>query len=117
LPVGEERLLLRSRPLPPGTAKKRQALSDVPTLGGLKRLLAQPSRSCLLIPPYREDGLRLGEVAHLAHVSKQTLTTMIRLLDATDSSDGRYANQDLLRPKIPLVHTREKAPLAELTAA
>ena len=58
-------------------------------MGGLKRLLAQPSRSCLLIPLYCEDGLWIGEVAHRAHVSKQTATTMIRLLDATDSFRDR----------------------------
>src|SRR3984893_16809910 len=40
---------------------------------------------------------------------------MIRRLDATDSSDGRRANQDFRRPKTRLVHTRGKAPLADLT--
>src|SRR5919204_4982171 len=40
-----------------------------------------PSYGSLLIPLWEEDGLRMGELARRARLSKQTLTTMARLLE------------------------------------
>jgi DNA-binding MarR family transcriptional regulator len=39
------------------------------------------SYGSLLIPLWEEDGLRMGELASRARLSKQTITTMARLLE------------------------------------
>jgi DNA-binding MarR family transcriptional regulator len=56
----------------------------------------RPSYGSLLLPLFEEDGLRMGQLAERARLSKQTMTTMVRLLErdglATrerDASDGR----------------------------
>jgi MarR family transcriptional regulator, organic hydroperoxide resistance regulator len=35
----------------------------------------------VLLPLFEEDGLRMGEVARRARLSKQTMTTMVRLAE------------------------------------
>lgn len=57
-----------------------------------------PSYGSLLLPLYEEDGLRIGELARRARLSKQTLTEMIRRLERDglverrpDPADGRAA--------------------------
>ena len=35
----------------------------------------------MLIPLLEEDGLRIGEIARRARLSKQTMTTMVRLCE------------------------------------
>jgi DNA-binding MarR family transcriptional regulator len=56
----------------------------------------RPSYGSLLVPLFEEDGLRMGELAGRARLSKQTMTTMVRLLErdglvvrAPDPEDGR----------------------------
>lgn len=56
----------------------------------------RPSYGSILLPLFEEDGLRMGELAARARLSKQTMTTMVRLLERdglverrTDPSDGR----------------------------
>jgi DNA-binding MarR family transcriptional regulator len=56
----------------------------------------RPSYGSVLLPLYEEDGLRIGELARRAHLSKQTMTEMIRRLERDglverrpDSSDAR----------------------------
>jgi len=56
----------------------------------------RPSFGSVLIPLFEEDGLRLGELARRGGVSKQTMTTMIRHVEAAglvqrkrDATDGR----------------------------
>ena len=58
----------------------------------------RPSYGSLLVPLYEEDGLRMSELARRARLSKQTMTTMVRLLERDgfverrpDPSDGRAA--------------------------
>jgi DNA-binding MarR family transcriptional regulator len=41
----------------------------------------RPSYGSVLLPLYEADGLRMGELAHRARLSKQTMTTMIRRLE------------------------------------
>jgi DNA-binding MarR family transcriptional regulator len=41
----------------------------------------RPSYGSLLVPLYEQDGLRLGELARRSRLSKQTITTMARLLE------------------------------------
>jgi DNA-binding MarR family transcriptional regulator len=76
------------------------------------------SYGSILVPLYEEDGLRMGEIARRARLSKQTMTTMVRLLERDglverrpDPGDGRAA----------LVFLTERAqafrPIAQATLA
>jgi DNA-binding MarR family transcriptional regulator len=54
------------------------------------------SYGSVLMPLFEEDGLRIGEVARRARLSKQTMTTMVRLCERDelverrpDPDDGR----------------------------
>jgi DNA-binding MarR family transcriptional regulator len=56
----------------------------------------RPSYGSILVPLFEEDGLRIGELARRARLSKQTMTTMVRLLERDglvrrerDPGDGR----------------------------
>jgi len=56
----------------------------------------RPSYGSILIPLFEEDGLRMGELAARARLSKQTMTTMVPLLERdglvarrADPDDGR----------------------------
>jgi DNA-binding MarR family transcriptional regulator len=56
----------------------------------------RPSYGSVLLPLFEEDGLRMGELARRAHLSKQTMTEMVRRLERgglverrVDPSDGR----------------------------
>jgi DNA-binding MarR family transcriptional regulator len=58
----------------------------------------RPSYGSALLPLYEEDGLRMGVLARRARLSKQTMTEMIRRLEADglvdrrpDPRDGRAA--------------------------
>ena len=41
----------------------------------------RPSYGSILLSLFEEDGLRMGELAECARLSKQTMTTMIRLIE------------------------------------
>jgi DNA-binding MarR family transcriptional regulator len=56
----------------------------------------RPSYGSVLLPLFEEDGLRLGELARRARLSKQTMTELVRRLERdglverrADPSDGR----------------------------
>ena len=56
----------------------------------------RPSYGSILVPLFEENGLRIGELARRARLSKQTMTTMVRLLERDglvrrerDPADGR----------------------------
>jgi DNA-binding MarR family transcriptional regulator len=56
----------------------------------------RPSYGSILVPLFEEDGLRMGELAQRSRLSKQTMTTMVRLLERdglverlADPQDGR----------------------------
>jgi DNA-binding MarR family transcriptional regulator len=58
----------------------------------------RPSYGSILVPLFEEDGLRMGKLAARSRLSKQTMTTMVRLLERdglverrADPSDGRAA--------------------------
>jgi DNA-binding MarR family transcriptional regulator len=64
----------------------------------------RPSYGSILLPLFEEDGLRMGELARRARLSKQTMTTMVRLLEREglvtrepDPADGRAALIHLTR--------------------
>jgi MarR family transcriptional regulator, lower aerobic nicotinate degradation pathway regulator len=41
----------------------------------------RPSYGSIILPLFEEDGLRMGELAERARLSKQTMTTMVRLVE------------------------------------
>jgi DNA-binding MarR family transcriptional regulator len=41
----------------------------------------RPSYGSILVPLFEEDGLRMGELARRARLSKQTMTTMVALME------------------------------------
>src|SRR2546430_11252103 len=56
----------------------------------------RPAYGSILVPLFEEDGLRLGELGRRARLAKQTMTTMVRLLERDalvererDPADGR----------------------------
>lgn len=58
----------------------------------------RPAYGSVLIPLFEEDGLRMGQLAERARLSKQTLTTLVRLAERDDlvtrepdPGDGRAA--------------------------
>jgi DNA-binding MarR family transcriptional regulator len=80
----------------------------------------RPSYGSILVPLFEEDGLRIGEVATRARLSKQTMTTMVRLLERDglvqrrpDPSDGR-ASLLFLTPHARNLRPTVEAALAEL---
>jgi MarR family transcriptional regulator, organic hydroperoxide resistance regulator len=54
----------------------------------------RPAYGSLLIPLYDEDGLRQGELARRARLSKQTMTTMARALERAGLIERRLDPTD-----------------------
>jgi DNA-binding MarR family transcriptional regulator len=80
----------------------------------------RPSYGSILVPLFEEDGLRLSELARRARLSKQTMTTMVRLLERDglvvrrpDPTDGR-ASLVSLTPRGRLLEPVAASILAEL---
>lgn len=62
----------------------------------------RPAFGSVLLPLFEEDGLRMGEIAARARLSKQTMTTLVRRVEAAglvrrvdDADDGRAARIEL----------------------
>lgn len=49
----------------------------------------RPSYGSVLLPLFEEDGLRMGELARRARLSKQTMTQMVRRLERDGLVDRR----------------------------
>ena len=80
------------------------------------------SYGALLVPLYEEDGLRMSELARRARLSKQTLTTMARLLERdglivreADATDAR-ATRLVLTERARAFEAVAAGVLAELDA-
>jgi DNA-binding MarR family transcriptional regulator len=80
----------------------------------------RPSYGSILIPLFEEDDLRLGEIARRARLSKQTMTTLVRLLERdglverrSDPRDGR-ATLVRLTPRAHAFRPVAEATLREL---
>ncbi len=54
----------------------------------------RPAYGSLLVPLFEEDGLRQGELARRARLSKQTLTTMARALERDGLVERRPDPED-----------------------
>jgi DNA-binding MarR family transcriptional regulator len=74
----------------------------------------RPSYGSILIPLFEEDGLRMGELAARARLAKQTMTTMVRLLER-DGLVERRADPDDGRATQIFLTTRSKT-LAKVAA-
>jgi MarR family transcriptional regulator, temperature-dependent positive regulator of motility len=64
----------------------------------------RPSYGSVLLPLFEEDNLRIGEIAARARLSKQTMTTLVRLAErdglvarAADATDRRATRISLTR--------------------
>jgi DNA-binding MarR family transcriptional regulator len=62
----------------------------------------RPAYGSVLLPLFEQDGLRMGEIAARARLSKQTITTLVRRVAAAglvrrrdDPADGRAARIEL----------------------
>lgn len=72
------------------------------------------SYGSILIPLFEEDGLRMGELAARARLSKQTMTTMVRLLERDGLVERRPDPTDARAARIFLSgRAREFRPAAE----
>jgi DNA-binding MarR family transcriptional regulator len=74
----------------------------------------RPSYGSVLLPLFEQDGLRIGEIASRSRLSKQTMTTLVRLVERdglvtrdADPDDGRAVRVRLTR------RAREFASVAE----
>jgi MarR family transcriptional regulator, organic hydroperoxide resistance regulator len=60
----------------------------------------------VLLPLFEEDGLRMGQIAERARLSKQTMTTMVRLCER----DGLvYRERDAGDARAVRIHLTERA--------
>ena len=80
------------------------------------------SYGSVLLPLFEEDGLRIGEIARRARLSKQTMTTMVRLAERdglverrADDGDRRATRVNLTVKGQRLIPVTERV-LAELDA-
>src|SRR5262249_37291865 len=74
----------------------------------------RPSYGSVLLPLFEEDGLRMGQIAQRARLSKQTMTTLVRMCQRDglvarerDGEDSRAVRVHLTR------RAREFKPVAD----
>jgi DNA-binding MarR family transcriptional regulator len=78
------------------------------------------SYGSVLIPLFEEDGLRMGEIARRSRLSKQTMTTMVRLcerdglVERRPDPDDRRAARVHLTPKAKRFRPKAEDVLAAL---
>jgi DNA-binding MarR family transcriptional regulator len=101
-----------------GTQRWNELLADRFTAAGWGEV--RPSYGSILVPLFEEDGLRMGELARRARLSKQTMTTMVRLLErerlvrrVRDAEDAR-AFRVVLTAKARRFEPTAERTLAEL---
>jgi DNA-binding MarR family transcriptional regulator len=74
----------------------------------------RPSYGSILVPLFEEDGLRIGELAKRARLSKQAMTTMLRLLEKEDLVIRRLDPEDARASRIFLTKKAQRfRPVAE----
>ena len=72
------------------------------------------SYGSVLLPLFEEDGLRMGEVARRARLSKQTMTTMVRLAERDGLVERRQDERDRRATRVHLTERgRRFNPVAE----
>jgi DNA-binding MarR family transcriptional regulator len=74
----------------------------------------RPSYGSVLVPLFEEDGLRMGEIARRSRLSKQTMTTMVRLAERDGLVVREPDAEDARAVRVRLSdRAREFAPVAE----
>ncbi|MBU2580829.1 MAG: MarR family transcriptional regulator [Alphaproteobacteria bacterium] len=74
----------------------------------------RPSYGSILVPLFEEDGLRIGELAKRARLSKQAMTTMLRLLEKEDLVIRRPDPEDARAARVYLTSKSKRfRPVAE----
>jgi len=74
----------------------------------------RPSYGAILVPLFEEDGLRIGELAKRARLSKQAMTTMLRLLEKENLVLRRPDPQDARASRVFLTKKSQRfRPVAE----
>ena len=74
----------------------------------------RPSFGSILIPLFEEDGLRIGELARRSRLSKQTMTTMVRLVERSGLVERRRDGEDARAMRVFLTAMARKfRPAAE----
>ena len=68
----------------------------------------RPSYGSVLLPLYEDDGLRMGELARRARLSKQTMTTLVRRVER-DGLVERRADPDDGRASLVFLTERARA--------
>jgi DNA-binding MarR family transcriptional regulator len=78
----------------------------------------RPSYGSVLLPLFEEDGLRMGEIARRARLSKQTMTTMVRLAERDGLVERRPDLEDRRATRVELTaKARRFRPAAETVLA
>jgi DNA-binding MarR family transcriptional regulator len=78
----------------------------------------RPSYGSVLLPLFEQDGLRMGELATRARLSKQTMTTLIRLMEKAGLVDRHPDPSDRRAVIVTLTaRAREFAPVAGAAVA
>lgn len=78
----------------------------------------RPSYGSVLLPLFEEDGLRLGELARRARLSKQTMTTAVRRLERDGLAERRPDPADARASRVFLTDRgRRFEPVAAATLA
>jgi DNA-binding MarR family transcriptional regulator len=76
------------------------------------------SYGSVLLPLFEQDGLRMGEVASRARLSKQTMTTMVRLAERDGLVERRSDPTDRRATRVHLTEKgRRFKPVAERVLA
>jgi MarR family transcriptional regulator, organic hydroperoxide resistance regulator len=74
----------------------------------------RPSYGSVLVPLFEEDGLRIGEIARRSRLSKQTMTTMVRLAERDGLVVRESDPEDARAVKVRLSdRAHQFAPVAE----
>lgn len=101
-------------------AKVSQRWNELLAAGFARHGFAEvrPSYGSVLVPLFEEDGLRMGELARRSRVSKQTMTTLVRLVERDGLVARRHDPDDGRATRVHLTD-RAKAfrPIAEKTLA
>jgi DNA-binding MarR family transcriptional regulator len=78
----------------------------------------RPAYGALLVPLFEEDGLTLGELGRRALLSKQTMTTMVRQLEAARLVRRAADPKDARAQRVHLTaEARRFRPIAEAVVA
>ncbi len=78
----------------------------------------RPAYGSVLVPLFEEDGLRMGELARRARLSKQTMTTLVRLMEREGLVVREPDREDARAVRVLLSsRAREFEPVAERVLA